>query len=50
MQLFLPFFTAFKHSFIDFEYNAIILGGFLAFWIIRRDVYQKIDFYWLYIL
>ncbi len=26
------FFTALKHSFIDLEYFAVILGGFLAFW------------------
>ncbi len=25
-------FTVFKHSFIDFVYFAVILGGFLAFW------------------
>ncbi len=25
-------FTVFKHSFINFVYFAVILGGFLAFW------------------
>ncbi len=25
-------FTVFKHSIIDFEYFAVIFGGFLTFW------------------
>ncbi len=54
MQLFVYPLTVFKHSFIDFVYFAVILCGFLVFWlhdvivtwcdvIIPRDVYQKKD-------